>query len=170
MSSPSPSPAPAQRRSRTRRAGESAFGALLLVRMTFMGLLALLLLVAAAWSSWDTARHAVVTDGRELGTVTLVHCDLERCTGTFSATGESVVLEQRIAREPGEELAVVRRPGTDEVLRTGAAGVLYAFLPLTGALLLAAVIIGGGLRMYRTAWGVAGAGLAVLAVTFAVWI
>jgi hypothetical protein len=163
-------PSRTSRRGRARRAGERAHGALLLARMVFLGLIVLLLVVAGAWSSWDAARDALVSDGRERGTVTLAACDHEACTGTFGTTGRTVLLEQSVAREPGEELAVALRPGTDVVVRTGPAGALYAFLPLTGALLLSSVVVGGGLRMPRTAWSLAGTGLAALAVTFAVWL
>jgi hypothetical protein len=170
---------PAARRSRARRAGESAYGALLLARLIFMGLLVLLLLTAGVRTSWETAQHAMVSDGRERGTLTLRACDRELCVGSFAPeTGESggtgtardeVVLRQSIGREAGESLSVALRPGTNEAVRTGLAGTLYAWLPLTGALLLAAIVIAGGLRMYRTAWATAGAALAALALTFALW-
>ncbi len=158
------------KRSRVRRAGERAFGALLLARLAVMWLLALLLVVAGAWASFDTARHSVITDGRERGTMLLADCDRHRCSGPFDATGETVVLEQTVARQEGEHLAVALIPDSDEVVRTGWAGALYGCLPLFGALLLASVVIGGGLRLYRTAAAVAGAALALVAATFALWI
>jgi hypothetical protein len=165
----------ATKRSRVQRAGESAFGALLLVRLIVLGLVALLVLAGGVWASWQTAPDAMVAEGRERGTMTLRECDDEACTGPFepsSADGTArdlVVLAQPIGREEGEALAVALRPGTDEAVRTGLPGILYAWLPLDGALLLAAIVIAGGLRMYRTAWATAGLGVAALAVTFAVW-
>ncbi|WP_062216482.1 hypothetical protein [Streptomyces sp. NBRC 109706] len=157
------------RRSPARRAGESAFGALLLGRLLVMGLLAVLLLVAGGWASWDTGRHVLFSDA-ERGEVTLLTCDREECVGPFRPTGELVVLEQRLARTEGETLDVALVPGTDEVVRAGVAGVLYAFLPLSGALLLAAVAVGGGLRLYRAAWAMAGTAFAALLATFLLWI
>lgn len=46
-------------------------------------------------------------------------------------------------------------------MRSGPAGVLYAWVPLGGALLLAAVVVAGGMRLVRPAWvlGLSGAGL-----------
>ncbi|WP_234320456.1 hypothetical protein [Streptomyces sp. SBT349] len=158
------------RTGRARRTGQRTYGALLVARMGFLGLLVLLLVAAGAWSSFDTARHAVIGDGRERSTVTLAACDRDACTGPLDSTGETVVLRQVIARDEGERLAVAVVPGTGEVVRTGLAGALYACLPLTGALLMAAVVIGGGLRMYRTAWATAGVGLAALVATFTLWI
>ncbi|MFF2376384.1 hypothetical protein ACFVUW_18585 [Streptomyces xiamenensis] len=157
------------RRDRLRRAGERAFGALLLTRMILMTLLALLMVTGGAWSSWDTARDALRSPEGAAGPLTLRECDRERCTGTFGSSGETVALYQRIGREPGETLEVALRPGTAEVVRTGAPGVLYACLPLAGSLLLAGIVIAGGLRMYRTAWATAGAGIALLAAAFALW-
>ena len=46
---------------------------------------------------------------------------------------------------------MVVKPGTDEVVRSGPAGVLYAWVPLGGALLLAG---GGGGRVAAAAYGV----------------
>ncbi len=168
------------RSSRARRAGDSAFGALLLARFAFLGLLALLLVVAGAWASWDTARHAMVADGQQRGTLTLRACDREACVGSFepaegeggdqaAAAPEEVVLRETIGLEPGQTLSVALVPGSEEAVRTGAAGVLYAWLPLTGALLLASLVLAGGLRLYRTAWATAALALALLATTFALW-
>jgi hypothetical protein len=167
----------AARRSRTRRAGESAYGALLLARLAFMGLLVLLVLAAGVRTSWDTAQHAMVSEPEDRGTLTLSACDRELCAGRFepNAAGDGVtardgvVLPESIGREPGESLSVALVPGTDEAVRTGLAGALYAWLPLTGALLLASLVIAGGLRMYRTAWATAGVAVAALALTFALW-
>jgi hypothetical protein len=186
---PATSVAPAEpvRSSRARRAGDSAFGALLLARIAFLGLLALLVVVAGAWASWDTARHAMVADGQQRGTLTLRACDREACVGSFEpaepdggGAGDapgSAVLRETIGLEPGQELPVALVPApaepadgyVPEAVRTGAAGVLYAWLPLTGGLLLASLVLAGGLRLYRTAWAVAVLALAGLTATFLVW-
>ncbi|MEO3750381.1 hypothetical protein [Streptomyces sp. B6B3] len=188
---PATSVAPAEpvRSSRARRAGDSAFGALLLVRLTFLGLLALLVVGAGAWASWDTARHAMVADGQQRGTLTLRACDREVCVGSFEPAGrdgeagtapEDAVLRETIGLEPGQELPVALVPApaepadpaaasAREAVRTGAAGVLYAWLPLTGGLLLASLVLAGGLRLYRTAWATAGLALTLLTTTFVLW-
>jgi hypothetical protein len=57
-------------------------------------------------------------------------------------------------------------PDTDELIRTGLGGLLHAWLPFAGALLLASPLIGAGLRMTRTAWGTGLAGAALLVATF----
>lgn len=161
-------------RSRARKAGESAFGALLLARLTLLGLLALFLVIAGVWASLDTARQ-VMASSAERGTMTLRDCTADACTGPFVPSQndgghrDAVTLAQTIAREEGEELTVAVLPDTDEALRAGAPGVLYAWLPLTGALLLASLVIAGGLRMFRTAWATGGAGLCLLAATFLLW-
>ncbi|UCM88523.1 hypothetical protein [Streptomyces marincola] len=166
-----PSASPTVKRSRARRAGESAYGALLLARVIAVWLLVLLLVGAGALAAWDSARHSVLTDGRERGTMLLADCDRTACEGPFDATGRTVVLPQPVARQEGERLAVALVPdGEGEVVRTGWAGALYGCLPLFGALLLASVVIGGALRMARTALSVAAAALALLAATFALWI
>lgn len=61
---------------------------------------------------------------------------------------------------------MVVKPGTDAVVRTGVPGFLHAWVPLGGAMVLAAFVIGGGLRMSRTAWGAGTAGAALLVATF----
>ncbi|GAA1914677.1 hypothetical protein GCM10009716_25160 [Streptomyces sodiiphilus] len=173
------SPRTTAKRGRFRRAGESAVGMLLLARLAAMALLALLLVAAGAWASWDTARHALRGDGLEQGTLTLRSCDADACTGTFrpsedagrgdAPVRQNVTLEQSIGRGEGDTLHVALRPGTDEAVRTGVAGALQASLPLAGALLLAAVVVAGGLRMFRTAWSLAGLGLAMIGTTFLLW-
>jgi hypothetical protein len=51
-------------------------------------------------------------------------------------------------------------------VRDGLGGLLFAFLPLAGALLLAAVLVALGLRMPRTAWTMAVAGAALMGGAF----
>ncbi|MGI5352872.1 hypothetical protein ACQEU8_32535 [Streptomyces sp. CA-250714] len=149
------------RRSRMRRLGESAYGMLLLARAGLMALIALVLVVAGVWTSWDTATTAMT--GNERGTVTVKKCGDDECTGTFlnekTSKHEKVTVSEFVSGGKGETLDVAVQPGTDHVVRTGPAGVMYAWVPLGGALLLASLVIAGGLRMRKTALltGVCGA-------------
>ncbi|MEV1045299.1 hypothetical protein [Streptomyces sp. NPDC049916] len=136
-----------------------------------MGLVALVLLVAGVWSSWDAAHHIVLAKGREHGTVTVTECGGERCTGRYEPDATSpararVTVERSVAAEEGDRFPVVVKPGTDVVIRTGVPGFLHAWMPFGGAMVLAALVIGGGLRMPRTAWGAGVAGAALLVATF----
>ncbi|WP_329127941.1 hypothetical protein [Streptomyces sp. NBC_01465] len=130
-----------------------------------------LVLVAGVWSSWGTAQHVLLAKGRDHGTMTVTACGDDVCTGPFAPSGSAspralVRIDRSVAAKKGERLPVVVKPGTDQVVRTGAAGVLHAWLPLGGAMVLAALVIGGGLRFTRTAWGVGLAGAALLTATF----
>ncbi|GAB3973256.1 hypothetical protein [Streptomyces sparsus] len=160
------------KRSRSRRAAQSAFGLLLLAKNAVMGLAALLLLAAGVWTSWDSAQHTMLTTGREQGTMTVASCEEGDCTGPFVPTAGrgsprvEVTLDESLTRKTGEQLSVVLRPGTDSALRTGPAGILHSWMPLAGALLLAALVVAGGLRMRRTAWTLALLGGALMAGTF----
>jgi hypothetical protein len=78
-----------------------------------------------------------------------------------------VVIDRSIAEKKGARIPVVVKPGSDEVVRTGPAGFFHAWVPLGGALLLAAVVIAGGLRRTRIAWIAAAAGGVVLTAAFA---
>lgn len=156
------------RRSRVRRAGESAYGLLLVLKNTFMALLALLLLVAGVWTSWDTARLAMGDGAGRRGTLAVERCGDERCRGVFTPDdgGEprsGVSISASVAGDEDERLSVALRADDGEAVRTGPAGVLYAWVPLAGGLLLASLVLAGGLRMRRTAWaaGVLGAGVMV---------
>lgn len=161
------------RRSRSRRAGESAFGLLLLGGRAAMGAIAVLLLIAGVWASWSSAQHVMLEQGRERGTMTVTRCGDEVCSGSYAPSSPStekhsqVVIERSIAEDKGDRIPVAVKPGTDDVVRTGASGLLHAWVPLGGALLLAAVVIAGGLRMPRTAWGAAAAGGLLLTAAFA---
>ncbi|MGW7370097.1 hypothetical protein ACWGI8_43425 [Streptomyces sp. NPDC054841] len=140
-------------------------------RRVAMVLVALLLLVAGVWSSWGTAQHVLLAKGREHGTLTVAGCGEKTCTGPFDPEGpgavrKGMIIEQSVAVTKGATLQVVVKPGTDEVVRTGWPGALHAWLPFGGALLLAACVIGGGLRMTRTAWATAAAGGALLLGAF----
>ncbi|WP_299540389.1 hypothetical protein [uncultured Streptomyces sp.] len=145
--------------------------ALLFGRHGLMGLVTLLLLVAGVWASWDTAHHVVLAQGREHGTLTVTECGEDTCTGRYTPDATSparsgLAVERSVAAERGDRFPVVVKPGTDEVVRTGTAGFLHAWLPLGGALLLASLVVGGGLRMTRTAWTLAGVGAVLMAGTF----
>lgn len=136
--------------------------------VTVMGVVTALILVAGVWASWDTAPYVMLTKGREHGTVTVTECAGEVCTGPYSpvSTGstarERVVITHTAAVRKGQTYSVVVKPGTDQVLRSGPAGILHAWAPLGGALLLASVVVAGGLRRPRTAWVLAGSGVALL--------
>ncbi|WP_328317903.1 hypothetical protein [Streptomyces sp. NBC_00388] len=145
-------------------------GILLYACRAAMGCVAVLIVVAGFWSSWGTAQHVLLAKGRDHGTLTVVSCAGDLCSGPFvpsagSAAHRGLVIDRSTAAEKGERLPVVVRPGSDEAIRTGWAGALHAWVPLGGALLLAALVIGGGLRLARTAWvvGAAGAGLLIAA-------
>ncbi|MEW1721411.1 hypothetical protein [Streptomyces sp. NPDC093109] len=129
-----------------------------------------LLLVAGVWASWDAAQHVMLSKGREHGTFAVTGCADGFCTGTYRAaeagTRAGMTIEESVAAGEGDRFPVVVKPGTSELVRAGTAGLLYAWVPLGGALLLAALIIGGGMRMTRLAWGSAVAGGALLLGTF----
>ncbi|MEU8684242.1 hypothetical protein [Streptomyces sp. NPDC048611] len=160
------------RRSRTRRAGESAFGMLLVARAGVMGLLALLLLVAGVWTSWQTAQYAMLVKARGRGVMTVSACAGERCTGPYvPAAGEG----RRLAKvsvaqgsvDRGARVEVTVKPGTTHAVRTGAAGILHAWVPFAGSLLLAALVVAGGMRLRRTAWVMGLLGAVLLGAAFA---
>ncbi|MBD0420594.1 hypothetical protein H0H10_15810 [Streptomyces sp. TRM S81-3] len=164
-------PASAAAAVRPRRASRVAlrFG-----RVAVMGTVAVLILIAGVWASWGTAQHVMLTKGRERGTVEVTRCADGRCTGPYSPVSagsqarESVVIEDSVAVAEGRTYTVVVKPGSDDVVRSGPAGVLYAWVPLGGALLLASVVVAGGLRLTRLAWLLAGSGVALLSTAFAV--
>ncbi|WP_156726987.1 hypothetical protein [Streptomyces apocyni] len=135
-------------------------------------LLVVLLLVAGAWTSWDTARHVMLTSGQERGTMTVTRCDGDTCTGSYAPSTEGakprdrVVIERSIGEHKGATVPVAIKAGSDDVVRIGGAGFLYAWVPLGGALMLAGVVIGGGLRLTRAAWATGLAGAALLVAAF----
>ncbi|MEU5363433.1 hypothetical protein ABZ354_08055 [Streptomyces sp. NPDC005925] len=141
-------------------------------RMLVMGAVAVLILVAGVWASWGTAQHVMLTKGRERGTVEVARCGERSCTGAFAPLSagararDRVVLEKSVAVRAGRTYPVVVKPGSDDVVRSGPAGVLYAWVPLGGALLLASVVVAGGLRLTRLAWVLAGSGIALLTGAF----
>ncbi|MGW0706042.1 hypothetical protein ACWD4G_08770 [Streptomyces sp. NPDC002643] len=155
-------------RRRPRSDGGGASTALRYGRLGSMGLVALLILIAGVWGSWPSAQHVMLSKGREQGTMTVSRCDDEVCSGPYepvstgSTAREKVTIEKSVAVETGKTYTVVVKPGSSEVVRTGPAGMLYAWVPLGGALLLASVVVAGGLRMTRSAWVLGGAGLALV--------
>ncbi|MFE6172650.1 hypothetical protein [Streptomyces sp. NPDC056464] len=151
-----------------------AFTALRFGRFAAMGTVAVLILIAGVWASWGTAHHVMLTKGRESGTIEVTRCGADTCSGPYtpisegSRRRESVVIEKNVAVRKGQTYTVVVKPGSDEVVRSGPAGVLYAWVPLGGALLLASVVVAGGLRRTRLAWVVAGSGTMLLTAAFLV--
>ncbi|MGW1797057.1 hypothetical protein ACWCQN_13830 [Streptomyces sp. NPDC001984] len=141
-------------------------------RFAAMGAVALLILVAGVWGSWRTAQHVMLTKGRESGTVEVTRCAADVCSGPFTPVSAGarararVEIARSVAVRKGQTYSVVVKPGTEEVVRSGPAGVLYAWVPLGGALLLASVVVAGGLRLTRVAWVLAGSGAVLLTVTF----
>ncbi|GAA3394779.1 hypothetical protein [Streptomyces roseoviridis] len=142
-----------------------------LARNAAMALVVLLLVVAGVWSSWNSAQHVLLPKGREHGTLTVTGCTEEMCSGRYvsddpASRHHTLRIAHSVAAQKGETLPVVVKPGTDEAVRAGWGGGLHAWLPLGGALVLAAPLIGGGMRLVRTAWSVAGVGAAVLVGAF----
>ena len=143
------------------------------LRVVSMGAVAVLILVAGVWGSWGTAQHVMLTKGKERGTIEVSACGADTCTGPFTpvSAGASkraaVVIDKSVAVRKGQTYDVIVKPGTDEVVRSGPAGVLYSWVPLGGALLLASVVVAGGLRLTRVAWILGGTGIALLTAAFA---
>jgi hypothetical protein len=157
-----------------RRAGESAYGLLLLARAALMGVVATVLLMAGVWTSLGGMRQAVADRGAARGTVTVEECDGWTCTGSFAPEGGGagararVTVDAPVSHEAGERLPAALWPASgDTVVRTGTAGVVYAWLPLAGSLVLASPVIAGGLRMRRTAWAAGLLGVALMGAAFA---
>ncbi|MFE3586875.1 hypothetical protein ACFXOY_05050 [Streptomyces niveus] len=140
-------------------------------RRVAMACVAALLLAGGFWTSWGTAQHVLLSKGREHGTLSVTECGDTACTGTYDPEGPvgpraGAPIERSVAVKKGRDYEVVLKPGTGELVRAGSSGALLAWVPLGGALLLAAPVVGGGLRMTRTAWATALAGAALLAGAF----
>jgi hypothetical protein len=133
-----------------------------------------LILVAGVWASWGSAQYVMLTKGRESGTIEVSRCDGDTCAGPFSPLSqgsrprERVVIENSAAVREGQTYTVVVKPDGDEVVRSGPAGILHSWVPLGGALLLASVVVAGGLRRTRAAWVMGGSGLALITAAFLV--
>ncbi|MEU6402948.1 hypothetical protein [Streptomyces sp. NPDC046985] len=159
--------APSASRPRRRPRAALRFG-----RAAASGAVLALVLIAGVWASWSSAPYVMLTKGRERGTMVVTRCAGGACSGPYrprspgSAARPEVMLARAATVRQGRSYDVVVKPGTDEVLRSGPAGVLYAWAPLGGALLLASVLAAGGLRLTRTAWLMAGAGTALLTAAF----
>ncbi|MEV7003500.1 hypothetical protein AB0N62_38340 [Streptomyces sp. NPDC093982] len=151
---------------------QGAFTALRFGRLAAMGTVAVLILIAGVWASWGSAQHVMLTKGRESGTIEVTRCGADSCSGPYtpisagSQPRESVVIEKNVAVRKGQTYTVVIKPGGDSVVRSGPAGILYSWVPLGGALLLASVVVAGGLRRTRLAWVMAGSGVALLTAAF----
>ncbi|MFF5968107.1 hypothetical protein ACFY64_31180 [Streptomyces collinus] len=141
-------------------------------RFAAMGVVAVLILIAGVWASWGTAQHVMLMKGRERGTVEVAGCGPDACWGRFTPLSEGaqprsrVVLEKSVAVETGRTYTVVVKPGSGDAVRSGPAGVLYAWVPLGGALLLASVVVAGGLLRMRAAWVLGLSGVALLTAAF----
>ncbi|MFG3101602.1 hypothetical protein ACGFZL_13925 [Streptomyces sp. NPDC048182] len=138
-------------------------------RVTAMGAVAVLILIAGVWASWGTAQHVLLTKGRERGTVEVTRCAGGTCSGTLTQGAPprgGIVLKDTVAVSEGHTYAVIIKPGTDEAVRSGPSGILYAWVPLGGALLLASVVVAGGMRRVRAGWALAGTGMALLTAAF----
>jgi hypothetical protein len=151
---------------------QSAYAALRFGRLASMGAVAALILFAGVWGSWGTAQHVMLSRGREQGTMVVKACSDDTCTGPYTPTSTGsrararVSIEESVAVRKGQTYTVTVKPGSSEVVRSGPAGLLYSWLPFAGALLLASVVVAGGLRLTRVAWVLAGAGIGLMTATF----
>ncbi|WP_353943058.1 hypothetical protein ABII15_16355 [Streptomyces sp. HUAS MG91] len=142
-------------------------------RQVVSAALALLLLVAGFWASWGTAQHVIFQTGREHGHVLLDRCDGGTCGGAFEPSAEGpvrtpkVTMDRSVGEKKGARLPVVIKPDTAQAVRVGPAGFFKAWIPLGGALLLASVVIAGGMRHRRLAWITGGAGAVLLSAAWA---
>ncbi|WP_416979140.1 hypothetical protein [Streptomyces sp. T028] len=167
-----------RRKSRTSNKGgspkarQASAAALRFGRLGAMGVVAVLILFAGVWGSWGTAQQVMLTKGRERGTIEVSRCGEQTCWGPYtplsagSTARSRVVIERSVAVRKGRTYTVVVKPGGDEVVRSGPAGVLYAWVPLGGALLLASVVVAGGLGRARLGWVLAGCGVTLWTAVF----
>ncbi|WP_430382673.1 hypothetical protein [Streptomyces sp. P10-4] len=141
-------------------------------RVSTAGAFAALILFAGVWGSWGTAQHVMLVKGRETGTVEVTRCAGDTCTGPFTPTSAGarprarVEIAHSVAVRTGATYDVVLKPGSGDAVRSGPAGILYAWLPLGGALLLAAVVVAGGMRLVRPAWVLGLSGAVLLTAAF----
>ncbi len=154
-------------------ARQASVSALRFGRVAAMGALAALILFAGVRGSWGTAQHVMLAKGRESGTVRVTRCAGDTCTGPFTPTSAGarprarVEIEKSVAVRTGTTYAVVLKPGTGDAVRSGPAGILFAWVPLGGALLLASVVVAGGMRLVRAAWVLGLSGAVLLTAAFA---
>lgn len=158
----------------SRGSREGAHTVLRFGRLVAMGAVAALILIAGVWASWGTAQHVMLAKGREQGAMTVTRCAGDVCTGPYTPTSEGskardrVEIEQTVAVKRGQTYVVAVKPGSSDVVRTGPSGLLYAWVPFGGALLLASVVVAGGLRLRLLAWVLGGSGLALITAAFVV--
>ncbi|MDT0487996.1 hypothetical protein [Streptomyces doebereineriae] len=151
---------------------QASVAALRFGRLASMGVVAVLILIAGVWASWGSAQYVMLTKGRERGTIEVARCAQDMCSGPYTPLSHGsqargrVVIEKTVAVRKGQTYTVVVKPGTADVVRSGPAGVLYSWVPMGGALLLASVVVAGGLRRTRFAWVLAGSGIALLTAAF----
>ncbi|MFG2724225.1 hypothetical protein [Streptomyces canus] len=151
---------------------QASVAALRFGRLASMGAVAVLILIAGVWASWGSAQYVMLTKGRERGTIEVARCAQDVCSGPYTPLSHGsqargrVVIEKTVAVTKGQTYTVVVKPGSADVVRSGPAGVLYAWVPMGGALLLASVVVAGGLRRTRLAWVLAGSGIALLTAAF----
>ena len=103
--------------------------------------------------------------------MTVSACGTSTCSGPFTATGGGrqlprVSVDRLVTTGTGQRFTVAVEPGTTRVVRTGIAGQLFALRAVAGALLLAAVALGLGLGLRRTAWGTAAVGALLVVAPF----
>ncbi|MET7702537.1 hypothetical protein [Streptomyces sp. NPDC005485] len=143
-------------------------------RLAAMGTVAALILIAGVWASWGSAQYVMLTKGRERGTIAVTRCGDDTCSGPYTPVSAGskargrVVIDNTVAVRKGRTYTVVVEPGGGEVVRSGPAGILYSWVPFGGALLLASVVVAGGLGRTRLGWVLAGSGVALLTAAFAV--
>jgi len=153
---------------------QASVAALRFGRLASMGAVVVLILIAGVWGSWGSAQYVMLTKGRERGTIEVARCAGDVCSGPYtplshgSVARTRAVIEKSVAVRKGQTYTVVVKPGSDDVVRSGPAGVLYSWVPMGGALLLASVVMAGGLRRTRVAWVMAGSGIALLTAAFVV--
>ncbi|MEU0204798.1 hypothetical protein ABZ235_14350 [Streptomyces canus] len=151
---------------------QASVAALRFGQLASMGAVTVLILIAGVWASWGSAQYVMLTKGRERGTIEVARCAQDACSGPYTPLSHGsqargrVVIEKTVAVRKGRTYTVVVKPGTADVVRSGPAGVLYSWVPMGGALLLASVVVAGGLRRTRFAWVLAGSGIALLTAAF----
>ncbi|WP_419249292.1 hypothetical protein [Streptomyces canus] len=151
---------------------QASVAALRFGRRASMGAVAVLILIAGVWASWGSAQYVMLTKGRERGTIEVARCAQDVCSGPYTPLSHGsqargrVDIEKTVAVRKGQTYTVVVKPGSADVVRSGPAGVLYSWVPMGGALLLASVVVAGGLRRTRFAWVLAGSGIALLTAAF----
>ncbi|MHC5904658.1 hypothetical protein ACVNF4_12230 [Streptomyces sp. S6] len=161
-----------RRRRRAAPPRRSRSSALRVGRVVSMGLVALLILIAGVWASWGTAQHVMLPGGRERGTLKVTACGDDACTGPFTPASagatprKSMTIPEPIAVKIGQTYSVIIKPDSTEAVRSGPAGILYAWVPLGGALLLTSVVVAGGLSRTRLGWLLAGSGVALVTAAF----